>query len=162
MKRPFPDILNAGIEEIASPYNFPMCMSVAEHINAQATDRDVIRVYYNEFKSAIAFEIKEIELIPKHRFVDTVKFGKLYFKGAIPDKNTSIPALYELYMASNLWLAFLNNSASEQSSRMTAMENASKNAGEIVGKLTLQYNYARQARITTELCEIISGASAME
>ena len=45
---------------------------------------------------------------------------------------------------------------------MTAMENASKNAGEIVEKLKLQYNYARQARITTELCEIISGASAMD
>jgi len=45
---------------------------------------------------------------------------------------------------------------------MNAMENASKNAGEMKDKLTLQYNYARQARITTELCEIISGASAME
>ena len=81
---------------------------------------------------------------------------------AIPDKNLAVPALYELYISSNLWVAFLNNSAAEQSSRMTAMENASKNAGEIVQALKLKYNYARQARITTELCEIISGASAME
>ena len=102
-----------------------------------------------------------MELVPRHRFMATVKFGKLYFKGAIPDKNTANPALYDLYLSSNLWVAFLNNAASENSARMNAMENASKNAGEIVDKLTLQYNYARQARITTELCEIISGASAM-
>jgi len=74
----------------------------------------------------------------------------------LPDKNTSNGALYELYITSNLWVAFLENAASEQSARMTAMENASKNAGEIVDKLTLQYNKARQARITMELVEIIS------
>lgn len=87
-------------------------------------------------------------------------FGKLYNQ-TIPDKNTSNPALYELYVTSNLWVAFLNNAASEQSARMTAMENASKNAGEILEKLNIQYNRARQARITTELCEIIAGASAL-
>ena len=64
-------------------------------------------------------------------------------------------------MTSNLWVAFLNNAASEQSARMNAMENASKNAKEILEKLTLQYNKARQARITTELCEIIAGAVAL-
>lgn len=55
----------------------------------------------------------------------------------------------------------MNNAASEQSARMNAMENASKNAREIVDKLNLQYNKARQARITMELVEIISGASAL-
>ena len=84
-----------------------------------------------------------MELIPRHRFLETLSYGKLYFQAAIPDKNTANPALYELYMSSNLWLAFINNSASENSARMNAMENASKNAGEIVDKLTLQYNYAR-------------------
>lgn len=57
--------------------------------------------------------------------------------------------------------ALLNNIASEQSARMNAMENASKNAGEILEKLTLDYNKARQAKITMELCEIISGAAAV-
>jgi len=61
-----------------------------------------------------------------------------------------------------MWVAFLNNAASEQSARMNAMENASKNAGEILDKLTLQYNKARQARITIELVEIISGAAALD
>jgi len=89
-----------------------------------------------------------------------MKFAKLY-EQKLPDKNTSNTALYELYLTSNLWVAFLNNAASEQSARMNAMENASKNAKEILEKLTLQYNKSRQARITMELVEIISGASAL-
>ena len=98
--------------------------------------------------------------MPRQRFLDTLKFGKTYDM-KLPDKNTGNLALYELYVTSNLWVAFLNNAASEQSARMNAMENASKNAGEIVEKLTLQYNKARQARITMELVEIISGAAAL-
>lgn len=90
-----------------------MVMAVGEHINAQSGSSDKIVVFYNEFKSAIASTIRVIELIPRHRFMETVKFGKLYFKAAIPDKNTANPALYELYLTSNLWIAFLNNSASE-------------------------------------------------
>jgi F-type H+-transporting ATPase subunit gamma len=101
-----------------------------------------------------------MELIPKKRFLETMKYGHLYEQKR-PDKTTSNPALYDLYLTSNLWVAFLNNAASEQSARMNAMENASKNAGEIVDKLTLLYNNARQARITMELVEIISGASAL-
>lgn len=80
--------------------------------------------------------------MPRGQFLETMKFGRLY-EQALPDKNTSNPALYELYVTSNLWVAFLNNAASEQSARMTAMENASKNAGEILDKLTLKYNKAR-------------------
>ena len=60
-----------------------------------------------------------------------------------------------------MYHAMLNNAACEQSARMNAMEGASKNAGEILDKLTLQYNKARQARITMELVEIISGASSV-
>ena len=98
--------------------------------------------------------------MPKKKFLEVMQFGHLYDQ-KLPDKRTSNPALYELYLTSNLWVAILNNAASEQSARMNAMENASKNAKEIVEKLTLQYNKARQAKITMELCEIISGASAL-
>ena len=82
--------------------------------------------------------------MPRKRFLETMKFARLYNQ-KLPDKNTSNPALYELYLTSNLWIAFLNNAASEQSARMNAMENASKNAREIVDKLNLQYNKARPA-----------------
>jgi len=101
-----------------------------------------------------------MELMPKKKFLEIMRYGKTYNQTR-PDKSTSNPALYDLYLSSNLWVAFLNNKASEQSARMSAMENASKNAGEIIEKLNLQYNKARQARITMELVEIISGASAL-
>ena len=135
-------------------------MSMAVHVSALAYNSDKIVVVYNEFRSAIAYDTRQIELMPKKKFLESMAFAKLYNQ-TLPDKNTSNPALYELYLTSNLWVAFLNNAASEQSSRMTAMENASKNAKEIFEKLTLQYNKARQARITMELVEIISGASAL-
>lgn len=79
-----------------------------------------------------------------------------------PDDMTQHTNLfYDFYVSSIFYNAFLNNIASEQSSRMNAMENASKNAGEILDTLTLEYNKARQAKITMELCEIISGAAAV-
>jgi F-type H+-transporting ATPase subunit gamma len=158
--RPFPDLLKVSISQIGTPYNYPVVMAMAAHISTLAQDADKIVVIYNEFKSAIQSVVKFMELMPKKRFVEAMQFGRLYNQ-TLPDKNTSNPALYELYLTSNLWVAFLNNAASEQSARMNAMENASKNATEIFDGLTLQYNKARQARITMELVEIISGASAL-
>ena len=80
-----------------------------------------------------------------------------------PDgKSEILDDLYEYMLTSQLYYCFMDGAAAEQSSRMTAMENATKNAGEMINSLTLQYNRARQARITTELIEIISGASALE
>ena len=70
--------------------------------------------------------------------------------------------LYEYYLSTEIFYGMMQGQTSEQSSRMSAMENATKNAGELIDKLTLVYNRARQARITTELIEIISGASALE
>lgn len=115
---------------------------------------------YNHFISAIAYEQRHLELMPRARFLEAMQYGKLYDQ-TLPDGNTSNAALYELYLTSNLWVALLQNAASEQSSRMQAMDNASKNASEMYEKLTLQYNKMRQARITTELCEIIAGATAL-
>lgn len=159
-KRNMPDLMKVAVSDLTKPMNYPTCMAIAEHIIANADKADRIVVFYNEFVSAIKYVIREMELMPRNRFLQTLAFGRLYDQ-ALPDKNTSNPALYELYITSNLWVAFLNNSASEQSARMTAMENASKNAKEILDKLSLQYNRARQARITIELVEIISGASAL-
>jgi len=135
-------------------------MSMAVHVAAFSNDADKIIVIYNEFKSAIAYVARHLELMPRKRFLESMQFAKLYNQ-TLPDKNTSNPALYELYLTSNIWVAFLNNAASEQSARMNAMQNASKNAKEIFDKITLQYNKARQARITTELVEIISGAMSI-
>ena len=160
MKRPMADLLKYGVSEISTPYNYPTVMALSEHICRVGESNDKITVFYNEYVSAIATIIRQLDIMPRQRFLDTLKFGKTYDM-TLPDKNTGNPALYELYVTSNLWVAFLNNAASEQSARMNAMENASKNAGEILEKLTLQYNKARQARITIELVEIISGAAAL-
>jgi F-type H+-transporting ATPase subunit gamma len=160
LARPMPDLLKVGISEISTPYNYPTVMALSEHIVQQGDSADKIVIFYNEFKSAIQTIIRRMELLPRGRFLDTMKYGKLY-NMTVPDKNTANPALYELYVTSNLWIAFLNNAASEQSARMNAMENASKNAKEILEKVRLKYNKARQARITMELVEIISGASAL-
>ena len=135
-------------------------MAISQQISSSSEGSDRIIIYYNEFKTAISSVIKRMELMPKKKFLETMKFQKLYNQTR-PDKNTSNPALYELYLTSNLWVAFLNNVASEQSARMNAMENASKNAREIIEKLGLEFNKARQSKITMELCEIISGASAL-
>ena len=160
MIRPFPDLIKNSISDIGSPCNYPTIMAISDTVSRQSDGYDRIVVYYNEFKSAISQVIRRMELMPRKRFLDTMKFSRLYSQ-KLPDKNTSNPSLYELYLTSNLWVAFLNNAASEQSARMTAMENASKNAREIREKLDLEYNKVRQARITMELVEIISGASAL-
>jgi F-type H+-transporting ATPase subunit gamma len=158
--RPFPDLLKASISDVTTPLNFSTVTSIAQQLTLNSTGYDKIVIYFNEFKSAIKTVIRELELHPREKFLEYTKHMKLY-KSIAPDKNTMGPALYDLYLSSNLYHAYLNNLASEQSARMAAMENASKNAKEIVNKLQLEYNKARQARITMELVEIISGAAAV-
>jgi F-type H+-transporting ATPase subunit gamma len=160
MIRPFPELVRGSISEVVTPLNFPTMCSISQQLTLQAAGFDKIVIFYNEFKSAIRTDIRELELHPKEKFLEYMKHIKLY-KKPLPDKNSMSTALYDLYLASNLYHAYLNNLASEQSARMTAMENASKNAREIVVKLNLEYNKARQARITMELVEIISGAAAV-
>jgi F-type H+-transporting ATPase subunit gamma len=117
-------------------------------------------IFYNEFKNSISFKIQSLELMPKKRFFKN--FSRLsVYDVAEPDLDVSKHYYYDFYVATAFYYALLQNAACEQSARMNAMENASKNAGEILDKLTLQYNKARQARITMELVEIISGASAL-
>jgi len=78
-----------------------------------------------------------------------------------PGKTECWDDLHDFFYSCSVYVKQLDGQAAEQAARMAAMENASKNAGEMLEKLTLRYNRARQARITTELCEIISGASAL-
>ena len=66
-----------------------------------------------------------------------------------------------MYLASSVYHAMLNNASSEQSARLTAMESASKNCGEMIGKVKLEDNKVRQSKTTMELCEIISGAEVL-
>ena len=78
-----------------------------------------------------------------------------------PEENEILENLLPKNIATQIYTAFLENQASEQGSRMTAMDNATRNAGELIGKLTINYNRTRQAVITKELIEIISGAESL-
>ena len=158
--RPFPDLMKMSISDVSTPLNYSTVSAIAQKISSNANNSDKIVIYFNEFKSAIKTVIQELELYSRDKFLEITRSLKLYNQ-TLPDKWTANPALYELYISSNLYHAYLNNLASEQSARMAAMENASKNAKELVEKLKLEYNKARQARITMELVEIISGASAV-
>ena len=78
-----------------------------------------------------------------------------------PDEESILADLLPRNIAIQIFRALLENAASEQGSRMTAMDNATRNAGDMINRLTIQYNRTRQAAITTELVEIISGAEAL-
>ena len=78
-----------------------------------------------------------------------------------PDENEILTELLPRAMTTNIFTALLENGASEQGARMSAMDNATRNAGDMIDKLTIEYNRSRQAVITNELIEIISGAEAL-
>jgi F-type H+-transporting ATPase subunit gamma len=157
LRRVYGDKFLASCTDRAVPYNFDLASALTQE--AFSTEFDAVHILYNEFVSAIAYtpSIKTITplLDPSSSF--------LYNIDVEPDNDTeTLQNFFEYTVATQVFHSLLENATSEQSSRMNAMENASKNAGEMIHKLTLDYNRARQARITTELIEIISGASALK
>ena len=129
---------------------------------------DRVFIVYNEFKSAISqvVRVKQIlPVVPERDASATVKAtdsdnGVEFIYE--PSKQVLLERLVPLYVQIQLYRAALESIAAEFAARMTAMENATKNAGEMIAKLTLQYNRARQASITKELLEIIGGAEALK
>lgn len=160
LRRPFAAIYKGGATDLTYPINYSLSLALADKISKMGEDYDKIVLLHNRFVNAVTFKTSRIELMTRKRFAECMKFQRLY-EMEKPDATTAVPALYELYLSSNLYYAQLQNAACEQSSRMVAMDNASKNAGEMVEKLTLEFNKARQQSITMELCEIISGAEAL-
>jgi len=160
--RPFPDCLLTSVSECLYPMNFTVASSLAHHVSSTAEQEncDSIIFVYNEFKSIISSVPKRLEILNRKNFLQQFKYIVRHDTEE-PDKDFSKHYYYEFYVATSLYHALLQNAASEQTARMNAMENASKNAGEMLDKLSLTYNKARQARITMELVEIISGANAL-
>jgi F-type H+-transporting ATPase subunit gamma len=124
---------------------------------------DVAHLFYSHFHSALVQEPKEIQIIPVP--LNAAPAGQANTASAAveyePDEESILAALLPRNVAVQLFRAMLENAASEQGSRMTAMDNATRNAGEMINKLTVLYNRTRQAAITTELIEIIAGAEAL-
>jgi F-type H+-transporting ATPase subunit gamma len=128
-----------------------------------AGEFDVAHLFFAKFQSALVQDPTEIQIIP----VPLAPPSGAAAAGASaaveyePDEEEILAELLPRNVAIQLFRAMLENAASEQGSRMTAMDNATRNAGEMINKLTIQYNRTRQAAITTELIEIIAGAEAL-
>ena len=122
----------------------------------------VCRVIYNKFISAIAQEVTYKSLIPAEVKEDKIEDdkNKSIFEFE-PSEEEILTDLLPRNLATQLFSSQIESTASELAARMTAMDNATRNAGEMIDKLTLQYNRTRQAVITSELIEIISGAEAL-
>jgi F-type H+-transporting ATPase subunit gamma len=122
---------------------------------------DGVFLAYNEFKSAMAQKVvieRLLPIVPAPLSPDAGQTDFLYE----PDKDKLLEMLLPLYAQSQIYRAILESVASEFGARMTAMENATRNASDMIDRLTLQYNRARQAAITKELMEIVGGAEALK
>jgi F-type H+-transporting ATPase subunit gamma len=130
----------------------------------EAKKVDRVFVVYNEFRSAISQVVRVKQLLPviPEPAKQTLKAEDQLDFVYEPSKETLLKRLVPLYVQIQLYRASLESIAAEFAARMTAMENATKNAGEMIAKLTLSYNRARQASITKELLEIIGGAEALK
>lgn len=122
---------------------------------------DIAHLFYSRFKSALAQIPTEQQIIPVKIPADADRNAIGATVEYEPSEEAILDDLLPRNVAIQLFKALLENNASEQGASMTAMDNATRNAGDLINKLTIQYNRSRQAAITTELVEIISGAEAL-
>ena len=125
----------------------------------EAGDFDICTIFYNQFKNVITQIPQAQQIVPlDNNKEDNISDESYEFE---PDEDEILSNLLPKNISTQIFKAMLENSASEQGSRMSAMDNATRNAGEMVDKLTIEYNRSRQAAITKELIEIISGAESL-
>jgi F-type H+-transporting ATPase subunit gamma len=163
LKREFGHLIVERVTGIDRPkLDFARARGVAEKIT-QLFDGggfDVCLIFFNRFKSALTQIVTEQQLIPFRLPAEAATARKTSYEYE-PGEDQVLAALLPRNLAVQMFSVFLENKASEHGARMTAMDNATRNAGEMIEKLTLRYNRARQANITKELIEIISGAEAV-
>ena len=124
-----------------------------------AGEFDVATIFYNRFQSVIS-QIPTAQQIIPAKF-DAVDGGASTLFDYEPDEEAILADLLPRGVATQIFAALLENGASEQGARMSAMDNATRNAGDMIDRLTIEFNRSRQAVITNELIEIISGAEAL-
>ena len=121
---------------------------------------DICTIFYNQFKNVITQIPQEQQIIPLKTTDEETNSSDDNYEFE-PEEDEILSNLLPKNISTQIFKAMLENSASEQGSRMSAMDNATRNAGEMVDKLTIEYNRSRQAAITKELIEIISGAESL-
>jgi len=169
LRREFDRLIVDTIVDVARPrLTYGSSAAVADRVRAmyEAGEFDVCTIIYNRFKSAISQIVTARQLIPfpvptltEAEAAEAAGPQPVYeFE---PNEEQILEELLPRNLAIQVYRALLENAASEQGARMTAMDSATRNAGEMIAKLTLNYNRTRQAYITKELIEIISGAEAL-
>jgi F-type H+-transporting ATPase subunit gamma len=147
---------------------FADAKAIADNVTARfdAGEFDVAHLFFARFRSALVQEPTELQIIPAALPAVAVVAAKASDAAPAavtyePDEEAILAELLPRNLSVQIFRALLENAASEQGSRMTAMDNATRNAGDMIKKLTITYNRTRQAAITKELIEIISGAEAL-
>ena len=141
---------------------------IADYLTTEFVEDRIDAAYavYNEFKSVMSQIVRRDRILPISRsetaLADAASGAPATEYIYEPDPETILAKLLPRYLEFSIFRMLLESAAAEHGARMTAMESATKNAGEMIDSLTLTYNRARQARITKELIEIVSGAAALE
>jgi F-type H+-transporting ATPase subunit gamma len=162
IRRAWPDAIVGQFDttEVREP-GFDEAARIADEITAlyEAGKFDVAHLFYSKFKSALVQLPTRLQIIPVAAPPESLPDNAAV--DYEPDEDEILAELLPRYLRTLLLRALLENAASEQGASMTAMDNATRNAGDLINKLTIQYNRSRQAAITTELIEIIAGAEAL-
>ena len=166
LRRDYGRLIHDSLTDIGRrQVSFEEARDIAERILVlyRAGSFDVATIIFNRFRSAMTQIVTAQQLIPFQTTAGEEPTPSL--AGAIyefePSEEEILTELLPKNLAVQIYTALLENAASEQGARMTAMDNATRNAGEMIDRLTLNYNRTRQAAITKELIEIISGAEAL-
>lgn len=134
---------------------FTEASTIADTVLSSGVEFSNIVIVYNRFKSVISFDTTPMDVFTEKAISESSKITAYEFEDEV------LKNLEEFSFANSLYWAISEGNASEMAAKRTAMENATKNANEMITKLTLSYNRTRQAAITNELCDIITGASAV-
>ena len=166
LRREFSSEIIGTVEDLGKPrLTFASAEAIANRILTmfQHGEFDVCSLIYNRFKSAMTQIVTIQQLIPFAPAAanENEPGGAAMSYDYEPDEMEILSALLPKNLGMQVFRALLENNASEQGARMTAMDSATRNAGEMIYKLTITYNRSRQAAITKELIEIISGAEAL-
>ncbi|HLL55826.1 MAG TPA: F0F1 ATP synthase subunit gamma, partial [Myxococcaceae bacterium] len=152
-----------------SRVNYRTAAEIAQEMSASYLNGSVDSVFlvYNEFISAISQQIQVVRLLPLQTFAPKQATGAAAAAAQVdfkyePGRQDVLDRLVPQALAIKVYRALLESVASEHGARMSAMENATSNASDMIGRLTLHYNRTRQAVITKELMEIVSGAEALK
>jgi F-type H+-transporting ATPase subunit gamma len=167
LRRDYRELIVDTIEGIGRQrVSYAEAVGIAERIEKmyEEGEFDICSIVYNRFRSAISQVLTHQQLIPVEPRApeeEEVGGGVQAVYEFEPDEDEILAELLPRNLAVQIFGALVENAASEQGARMTAMDSATRNAGEMINRLTLTYNRTRQAQITKELIEIISGAEAL-